>query len=96
MPSVRVLDGNDVNDIPARYYVPTLQPYEFPVVGIYIDRRVVPGFKYRIRPIDTEVSTAILPNQGEQYVNSFFHLIFQGIQRPIFVQRSRIDVAKYR
>lgn len=54
-PSVRVLDGNDVNDIPARYFVPTLQPYEFPVVGVWIDRRIVPGFKYRVRPIDNEV-----------------------------------------
>ncbi|XP_065200264.1 uncharacterized protein LOC135831590 isoform X2 [Planococcus citri] len=53
-PSVRVLDGNDVNDIPARYLVPTLQPYEFPAVGVWIDRRIVPGFKYRVRPIDTE------------------------------------------
>lgn len=51
----KVLDGKDVNDIPAVYAVPTLQPFEFAAVGVWIDKRIVPGFKYRVRSIDTEV-----------------------------------------
>ncbi len=56
--SVRVLDGKDLNDIPAVYVVPTMQPYEFAAVGVWIDKRIVPGFRYRVRAIDSEVSSA--------------------------------------
>lgn len=52
----KVLNGKDVDDIPAVYAVPTLQPYEFAAVGVWIDKRIMPGFKYRIRSIDCEVS----------------------------------------
>lgn len=51
----KVLDGKDVNDIPAVYAVPTLQPFEFAAVGVWIDKRIIPGFKYRVRSIDSEV-----------------------------------------
>lgn len=51
----KVLDGKDLNDIPAVYAVPTLQPFEFAAVGVWIDKRIVPGFKYRVRSIDSEV-----------------------------------------
>ena len=45
------LDGAELGDIPAKYTVPSLQCHEFPAVGVYIDPRVLPGFKYRVRPI---------------------------------------------
>lgn len=38
-------------DFPARYQICSLQPHQFPVVGVYIDRRIIPGFKYRVRPL---------------------------------------------
>ncbi|XP_076320634.1 uncharacterized protein LOC143230645 isoform X2 [Tachypleus tridentatus] len=42
-------------DIPTVYTISGLQNYEFPVVGTYIDRRIVPGFKYRVRIIQTDL-----------------------------------------
>jgi hypothetical protein len=33
-PVFTVLDGQALNDIPAIYSVPTLQPYELPAVGV--------------------------------------------------------------
>lgn len=52
----KVLNGKDIDDIPAIYKVPTLRSYEFAAVGVWIDKRIVPGFRYRVRPIDSEVS----------------------------------------
>jgi len=57
-PVFTVLDGQELNDIPAVYRVPTLQPYELAAVGVWIDKRIVPGFRYRVRAIESEVSTA--------------------------------------
>lgn len=52
------LDGAELNDFPAIYSVPTLRPYEFAAVGIWIHPNIVPGFKYKVRPIeDKEVSS---------------------------------------
>ncbi|XP_075237149.1 uncharacterized protein LOC142333652 isoform X2 [Lycorma delicatula] len=48
----QILDGSTLQDIPARYSIPSLKPYEMPVVGVFIDPRVVTGFRYRVRPID--------------------------------------------
>ncbi|KAL1138191.1 hypothetical protein AAG570_009883, partial [Ranatra chinensis] len=45
------LNASDLGDIPARYTIPAIRNHEFPIVGVYIDPRVVPGFKYRVRPI---------------------------------------------
>lgn len=45
------LDASELGDLPARYTICTVQPHQFPVVGVYIDKRVVPGFKYRVRPL---------------------------------------------
>jgi len=55
------LDGAELNDFPAKYSVPALQPYEFAAVGIWIHPNIVPGFKYKVRPIEAkEVSRKIL------------------------------------
>jgi len=48
------LDGAELNDFPARYSVPALQPYEFAAVGIWIHPNIVPGFKYRVRSIEAK------------------------------------------
>jgi hypothetical protein len=50
--SVVDLDGAELNDFPARYSVPSLQPYEFAAVGVWIHPNIVPGFKYKVRPIE--------------------------------------------
>lgn len=45
------LDASTLGDLPAQYTICSLEPHQFPVVGVYIDRRVTPGFKYRVRPL---------------------------------------------
>lgn len=45
------MDAAQLRDIPARYVIPTIEHHEMPVVGIYVDPRVVPGFRYRVRTI---------------------------------------------
>lgn len=42
--------GKDIGDIPTQYTMSGLQEYEIPVVGTYVDPRIVPGFHYRVRP----------------------------------------------
>uniref|UniRef100_A0A0A9YBD2 Exoglucanase A n=3 Tax=Lygus hesperus TaxID=30085 RepID=A0A0A9YBD2_LYGHE len=46
-----VLNGAQIGDIPAIYNVKNLRKHELPAVGVYVDKRIVPGFKYRVRPI---------------------------------------------
>ncbi|XP_071057399.1 uncharacterized protein [Onthophagus taurus] len=46
------VQGIDINDLPTKYTMTGLQPYEIPVVGTYVDPRIIPGFTYRIRPND--------------------------------------------
>lgn len=48
------LDGAELNDFPARYSVPLLRPYEFAAVGVWIHPNIVPGFKYKVRPIENK------------------------------------------
>lgn len=50
--SVVNLDGAELNDFPAKYSVPTLQLHEFAAVGVWIHPNIVPGFKYKVRPIE--------------------------------------------
>lgn len=50
-PKAIVLDAAELGDLPARYTICSLQPHQFPVVGVYVDKRVIPGFKYRVRPL---------------------------------------------
>lgn len=44
--------GKDIGDIPTKYTMTGLEPYEIPVVGTYVDPRIIPGFSYRVRPSD--------------------------------------------
>lgn len=48
-----ILDASLFGDIPARYTVPALDPHQFPVIGVYIDPRVCPGFKYYVKPLNS-------------------------------------------
>lgn len=45
------LDASTIGDFPARYTVSQLEPHQFPAVGVYVDKRILPGFKYRVRPL---------------------------------------------
>ncbi|XP_023946395.1 uncharacterized protein LOC112051828 isoform X1 [Bicyclus anynana] len=47
------VSGSDINDIPCQYSVVGLERYELPVIGTYIDPRIVPGFYYRVRPANS-------------------------------------------
>ncbi|KAI5710592.1 hypothetical protein M8J76_015003 [Diaphorina citri] len=49
-----VVNGGDLKDFPAQYYIPAIRKHEFPVVGIYVDPRIVCGFRYKVRPIQDE------------------------------------------
>lgn len=44
--------GKDIGDVPTKYTMTGLEPYEIPVVGTYVDPRIIPGFYYRVRPND--------------------------------------------
>ncbi|XP_069683620.1 uncharacterized protein [Periplaneta americana] len=59
-PPVR-LDAATLGDFPACYVVPALKSYEFPAVGVFIDSRIVPGFRYRVRPIQEQVNGHPVP-----------------------------------
>lgn len=45
-----IVKGEDINDIPTKYIITGLEPYELPVCGTYVDQRIIPGFYYRVRP----------------------------------------------
>ncbi|KAJ8922163.1 hypothetical protein NQ315_004098 [Exocentrus adspersus] len=45
------LDASSLGDFPAQYTICAIEPHQMPVVGVYVDKRVIPGFKYRIRPL---------------------------------------------
>jgi len=48
-----VLDASTNGDFPARYVIPADVDltYQLPVIGVYIDKRVIPGFKYKVCPL---------------------------------------------
>jgi hypothetical protein len=50
-PSSVTLDASALGDFPAVYTICAVEPHQMPVVGVYTDRRIVPGFKYRVRPL---------------------------------------------
>lgn len=50
-PSSLLLDASECGDFPARYIIAPVEAHQFPVCGVYIDNRVIPGFKYRVRPL---------------------------------------------
>nr|XP_023019872.1 uncharacterized protein LOC111508557 [Leptinotarsa decemlineata] len=45
------LDASTIGDLPAQYTICALEPHQLPVIGVYIDKRIVPGFKYCVRPL---------------------------------------------
>ena len=51
IPEVRTIRvcGADISDFPTEYTIPALKPHEIPVVGTYVDKKIVPGFAYRVR-----------------------------------------------
>jgi len=51
IPEVRTIRvrGTDIGDFPTEYIIPALKPHEIPVVGTYVDKKIVPGFAYRVR-----------------------------------------------
>lgn len=51
---ITILKGETINDIPTTYSLKGLQPFEIPVVGTYVDPRILTGFKYRVRPVDSK------------------------------------------
>ncbi|KAK7486611.1 hypothetical protein BaRGS_00022136 [Batillaria attramentaria] len=44
-----VVRGQDIGDLPAEYVVRGLRPHEMPVIGVYVDPRILPGFRYKVR-----------------------------------------------
>lgn len=44
------VNGADLKDIPCQYCIVGLERYELPVIGTYVDPRIIPGFNYRVRP----------------------------------------------
>ncbi|KAG7308601.1 hypothetical protein JYU34_005820 [Plutella xylostella] len=44
------VNGGDIGDIPCQYCIVGLERYEFPVIGTYVDPRIIAGFQYRVRP----------------------------------------------
>ncbi|XP_026734448.1 uncharacterized protein LOC113498583 isoform X1 [Trichoplusia ni] len=44
------VNGSDMKDIPCQYSIVGLERYELPVIGTYVDPRIIPGFHYRVRP----------------------------------------------
>ncbi|CAH0715506.1 unnamed protein product, partial [Brenthis ino] len=44
------VNGSDIKDIPCQYTVVGLERYELPVIGTFVDSRIIPGFYYRVRP----------------------------------------------
>lgn len=71
-----VVDGGDLKDFPAQYFIRAIRKHEFPVVGIYVDQRITPGFCYKVRPIQDEES-----QRPEQLLFSGRALELQSIGR---------------
>ncbi|XP_013164983.1 PREDICTED: uncharacterized protein LOC106115893 isoform X1 [Papilio xuthus] len=47
------VNGADIKDIPCQYSMVGLERYELPVIGTYVDPRIIPGFSYRVRPANS-------------------------------------------
>lgn len=43
------VSGAAIGDVPAKYTITGLESFELPVVGTYVDPRIVPGFRYKVR-----------------------------------------------
>lgn len=53
------LDASVLGDIPARYAISYISHYELPVIGIYVDPKIVPGFYYKVRILTEEVKRSL-------------------------------------
>ncbi|XP_042218431.1 uncharacterized protein LOC121863739 [Homarus americanus] len=51
---IAVVNGEKIGDIPIKYSVKGLLPHEMPVVGTYVDPRILTGFRYRVRATDSK------------------------------------------
>lgn len=58
------VDASKLGDFPAKYTVPNVRKNEFLAVGIYVDPRIVPGFKYRAKPINPTAVSVFLCDGG--------------------------------
>jgi hypothetical protein len=65
------LDAAKLGDFPARYMIPAIKSHEFPAVGVYVDPRIVPGFRYRVRPIQDQVNLLETCISTKKLVNPF-------------------------
>lgn len=56
IPEVRTVKvrGTEIGDFPTVYTIPALKPHEFPVVGTFVDKHIIPGFAYRVRRNGTD------------------------------------------
>lgn len=43
------VSGGLIGDVPAKYTITGLKPYELPVIGTYVDPKIAPGFRYKVR-----------------------------------------------
>ncbi|KAK9709642.1 hypothetical protein QE152_g26504 [Popillia japonica] len=48
-PKLTQLDASHLGDFPAQYTVLALTKHQFPTIGVYVDDRIIPGFKYRVQ-----------------------------------------------
>jgi len=48
--------GANLSDVPTTYTIIGLQNHEFPVIGTYVDKRILPGFHYIVRPAASKFS----------------------------------------
>lgn len=49
-----MVNGTSIGDVPAKYTVTGLESYELPVIGTYVDPRILPGFRYKVRPAESK------------------------------------------
>lgn len=62
-----VLDAGALGDLPAVYRIAPVQPHQFPVIGVYIDPRVLTGFRYKVKPLPVSYSFVL-------YLESIFFI----------------------
>ncbi|KAL3275993.1 hypothetical protein HHI36_020724 [Cryptolaemus montrouzieri] len=73
-PPYLILDASKLGDLPARYTICAIDQHQFPVVGVYSDPRVIPGFKYRVRPLpkigkDPNVNKCLFDNRALKLIS---------------------------
>jgi len=51
---LKSVKGEDIKDIPTTYITQGFRPQELVVIGTYVDKDVIPGFRYKVRKNLTE------------------------------------------